>query len=554
MEYRRIIPIIPLTLTVPLGLLSIGIAHTDRPEEPIYKLAPTTDRDAELLAKRHRFDSLASLTQFLARGANVLDVGAGLSNFGVTVAASRPDIHWTNFDYSYNDPSILDRAQADAPENMSFVAGDAIILSQLYQDEQFDAVFSYWMFPHLSIGSELPAEDAARQIYRVAKQGALICIGPNTDKRPFPLFHEKKSIHVYKDEAGEEGGFAEKLVRATKLGPLMRYVTRIDNIVGTATVGTTAGIQKGRIIPRIYDQRSDTYVSPFSDRGARVVGKVALAISRYIAQNPPHWRSRNEKVSIPVIRQARPEDLDRLVELEFETFDDVYEENPTNPRKVRAMIDSRLSVAPELTFVGEINGVIEGAMSSQRTDKEASKITSWEETTNNGTLVGTHISTGKYLYVVNLASTKTGTEHRLFDQLTAMTLGTFIGEQFEEAQLLSRIPGFSQWLDDKHVDFEKLTPTEQDELAEKYVHLTRIVKGKEQPYDGVLRRYIDFGVKPVAVLRDSYLDPSSKNYEVLCTYKNPLPRTCKGSRTISRIVGRAIQYSANHPALLSRLP
>jgi hypothetical protein len=261
---------------------------------------------------------------------------------------------------------------------------------------------------------------------------------------------------------------------------------------------------------------------------------------------------RYEKLSIPVVRQARLGDIDRLVELEFETFDDVYEENPADPEKVRAMIESRLSVAPELTFVGEINGVIEGVMSSQRTDKEASEVTSWEETTNNGTLVGTHTSTGRNFYVVNLAITKKGTEHGFFDQLTAMTLGTFIGEQFKEALLLSRIPQFSQWLDEEHIDFEKLAAKEQDQLAEKYVHTTEIVNGKEQPYDGVLRRYVDFGVKPIAVLRDSYLDPSSKNYEVLCTYENPLPDTMKRSRMISRMAGRAIRYAANHPALLSR--
>jgi SAM-dependent methyltransferase len=260
----------------------------ERLEEPIYRLAPTTDRDAGLLAKRHRFDSLASLIEFLPRSANVLDVGAGLSNLGVTVARSRSDIHWTNFDYSYNDLSILGRAQADAPENMSFVAGDATNLTQTYQDEEFDAVFSYWMFPHLSIDSRLPAEDVARQIYRVARQGALISIGPKTDKHLFPLWHEKKSIRVQKNPMVDEGEFAEEAVRATKLGPLMRYVSIIDNVVGTQTVGTTAGIQGGGFIPHIYDQRIDAYVSPFSHSGARIIGRVAIATCRYIAKNPPH--------------------------------------------------------------------------------------------------------------------------------------------------------------------------------------------------------------------------------------------------------------------------
>ncbi len=264
--------------------------------------------------------------------------------------------------------------------------------------------------------------------------------------------------------------------------------------------------------------------------------------------------SKFEKGPRSIVREARYEDIDRLVELEFETFHDVYQERPFNAEAVRNMMITRLSIAQELMIVGEVDGIIEGVMACQRTNHSASEVKSWEETTNNGTLVGTHIPDGKNFYIVNLAISKKGSEHDLFDQLTARMIARFVEVRGDEAQLLSRIPQFSQWLIEQGIDFGTLSNEEQDALAEKYVTVTKMVDGKERLYDGVLRRYVEFGVKPVSVLRDSYNDPRSHNYEVLCTFKNPLPESLKRNRIVSRLAARAIRYASNHPSLLHYLP
>ncbi len=245
-----------------------------------------------------------------------------------------------------------------------------------------------------------------------------------------------------------------------------------------------------------------------------------------------------EKTPRAIIRTARSSDIDRLVELEFETFEDVYETYPADPEEVRTMIETRLGVIEDLMIVGEVNGVIEGVMACQRTNKDASQIVSWEETTDNGMLTRTHIPTGKNFYIVNLAISKKGSDQNLSDRLIAMMMGRFIEQQGEEAQLLSRIPQFSQWLEEQHIDFDSLTIAQQDILAEQYVGTTKVVDGRERRYDGVLQRYMDAGVKPVAVLRDSYTDPSSRNYEVLCTFENPLPDVLKRNRMVSALAGK----------------
>lgn len=261
-----------------------------------------------------------------------------------------------------------------------------------------------------------------------------------------------------------------------------------------------------------------------------------------------------EKAPRSIVREARYEDIDRLVELEFETFHDVYERRPVDPESVRSMMLTRLSIAQELMIVGEVDGVIEGVMACQRTNHTADEVKSWEETTNNGTLVGTHIPDGKNFYIVNLAISKKGTEHELFDQLTARMIARFVEVRCHEAQLLSRIPQFAQWLIEQGIEFDTLNQDEQDALAEKYVTARKIIDGKERLYDGMLRRYVEFGVKPVSVLRDGYNDPSSHNYEVLCIFKNPLPESLKRSRIVSRLASRVIRYASEHPALLHYLP
>lgn len=264
-------------------------------------------------------------------------------------------------------------------------------------------------------------------------------------------------------------------------------------------------------------------------------------------------KSRMDKRPTPSVREANSNDIERLVEVEFETFRDVYEAHPADYESVRSMIATRLGIIQDLMIVGEVDGRIEGVMACQRTDLDHTQVKSWELTTNNGTLVGTHVPDGKNFYIVNLAVTQKGSEHEVSDQLIGLMLGKFVEVQGEEAQLLSRIPQFSQWLDEQGIDFDNMPADEQDVLAERYVKMTKIVNGKERLYDGVLQRYVDVGVKPVALVRNGYADPSSKNYEVLCTFGNPLPEFLRRNRMASKLAGKAIQYAANHPAILNKL-
>lgn len=260
-----------------------------------------------------------------------------------------------------------------------------------------------------------------------------------------------------------------------------------------------------------------------------------------------------KKRSTQFVREARPEDIERLVEIDLECFADVYDSHPTSPQEIHSMLLKRQGIAKELMIVGEVDGIIEGFMTCQRTNITAETLRTWEETTNNGTLIGTHNPSGRNFYVVNLTVTRKGSEHGLSDQLIAKLYGKFLEIQGEKAYLLSRIPQFSQWLEDQSINFEGLDPNTQDALVNEYLNITKMVNGKRRFYDGMLERYAAVGARPIRALRDGFIDPASKNYSVLCVVENPLPTRVKKSRTGSLLAGKAIGLASKHPSILRKL-
>jgi ubiquinone/menaquinone biosynthesis C-methylase UbiE len=243
---------------------------------PVYEKAVTTHRSADFLAKKHGFESVGALADALPSAATVIDVGAGASNFGREVAALRPDIEWVNFDYSYGNPEILDEVTKNAPENVQFVQGDATKLAEIYGKDKFDAVFSFWLLPHMSIDDEGPAKQALRSIYDVAKPGGLISVGPKVGERKLPTFVSSSAVQFNKDDNLSAEDFVEAAYRTTKLPKIGRFTQKLANEVATPYFGTTRYTKKEGRRLMIYEPNSSEYVSALSPRGVRVLGKLSL--------------------------------------------------------------------------------------------------------------------------------------------------------------------------------------------------------------------------------------------------------------------------------------
>lgn len=247
----------------------------------VYEKAITTDRPAEKLAQLHGFESVLQLAESLPIDARVLDLGAGASPFGKEVAALRPDVTWVNFDYSYQDPAILDEVSKDTPSNVQHVAGDATKLSESYEPETFDAVFSYWLLPHLSIDDPAPAKQVAEAIFTTTKMGGLMSVGPKASQKRLPSLKPGKAIQVIKEPSLDSDSYAERIVSETKLTKIGRYKQKLANEAATEFFGTTRYAKREGRIPTLYHPESGEYISPFTLKFVRTAGRLAVATARH---------------------------------------------------------------------------------------------------------------------------------------------------------------------------------------------------------------------------------------------------------------------------------
>lgn len=247
----------------------------------IYEKAITTHRAADTIARVHGYENASRLAESLPLNAHVIDVGAGASPFGKVVAELRPDITWINFDYSYNDPVILREVGECSPPNLTHAAGDATRIDEQYRAKTFDAIFSYWLLPHLSIDDELPARKAAKGIFALAKTNSPISVGPKIGKGRAITLRARPALQVIKDSSLTENNFVDTMVHETQLRGNALKLQRIANDVATPYFGTTRyAIPKGKL-PHIYHPPSQEYVSPISRNGLQTLKGLARVASRH---------------------------------------------------------------------------------------------------------------------------------------------------------------------------------------------------------------------------------------------------------------------------------
>lgn len=203
-----------------------------------YAEVTTTGRGADLLAQHHGFNSARALAAWLPTEARAIDVGAGVSPLGKEIALLRPDVDWTNFDYSYYDPAILARVTHDTPENVTHIAGDATQLEAHVEPGSYDVVLSYWMVQHLALDGTAPAVDAVRGMFSLAKANGYISIGPERTGKVVQDLLGGRAIHVTK-QTQNPGDFAQEIVERTRPVGLTRTGALIGNRILSPYFGTS---------------------------------------------------------------------------------------------------------------------------------------------------------------------------------------------------------------------------------------------------------------------------------------------------------------------------
>ncbi|MCL2280281.1 class I SAM-dependent methyltransferase [Candidatus Saccharibacteria bacterium] len=169
---------------------------------------PVTRNSSEFLADKHGFESLETMAEYFETGANVLDVGSGLSPLLGDLARLRPDVNFFTCD-------ITDYPEKATPsrENLAHIRCDATKLANYFEAESVDAVFSYRLFHHLT-----PEQvyNSAKNIYQIAKPDAMISIGQKMGVRQQidfnPAIHFDKSSktpHEFSTEVLEGVGLSK---------------------------------------------------------------------------------------------------------------------------------------------------------------------------------------------------------------------------------------------------------------------------------------------------------------------------------------------------------
>jgi 2-polyprenyl-3-methyl-5-hydroxy-6-metoxy-1,4-benzoquinol methylase len=133
-----------------------------------------TQRSAVTLACNYGFESVEACADSLPMDARVLDAGAGAATFGHTIARMRPDIRWTNLDIGYVNAAALAALQERAPSNLTFVTRDVREAVELFPQDSFDAVFSYWL---LNCLEERQARQGVRQLLDTTKPAGRLSVG-----------------------------------------------------------------------------------------------------------------------------------------------------------------------------------------------------------------------------------------------------------------------------------------------------------------------------------------------------------------------------------------
>jgi hypothetical protein len=189
------------------------------------------------------------------------------------------------------------------------------------------------------------------------------------------------------------------------------------------------------------------------------------------------------------------------------------------------------------------------------TSKDPNDFSSWEESTDNGTLRSTYDPKGKNAYIVSLSMLASGSAQLGQNMLFGSMLAEFIKEGMNIAYFESRVPGFRTWVKkycrENGEKLEDLNSFQLNQLAQEYFVLRRVKEnGETVPYDRLLALYQSNGCKFLGIYPNAYQDEQSLNYGVLCVYENPIPRNIRKSPILRGIASVAIRKAAKSHKLM----
>ncbi len=179
--------------------------------------ASVTGRSAEKLSRHYGYETLENFAGSIPENAKVIDVAAGRSNLGLSVAAIRDDIKWIDLDIRKGWLNFAKRKQRKGTPNYQFIRGD--VLNLPFASNSVDLIYTSWLLPHIEMDSTELAISAVHSMSRLLKESGTLhaCRG---------FTHAKVDAADYARSPEDE---SRKLVEAMKLTGFARTYNAYAN-------------------------------------------------------------------------------------------------------------------------------------------------------------------------------------------------------------------------------------------------------------------------------------------------------------------------------------
>lgn len=245
----------------------------------LFMESPMTASSVEFLAEMS--GEGASVEEFAGRfpeNARVIDVGAGLSNFGSHIAKLRHDIRWTNLDPHYENPgpqaNLLASAKDNAPENVEFLAGNVFELDPSLLG-QYDRVFSYNMISHMLRFDRNLGRTAINSMLGLLKPDGQLSVGPTNGK--MATADRWKTVTLPANATEEDIAKAEKLLTSPRLAGRYYDASLVSGVGAYPKKRFNPDAGKGIVLS---DDGGQTTHSLLSPRGLQLAARLAAGALR----------------------------------------------------------------------------------------------------------------------------------------------------------------------------------------------------------------------------------------------------------------------------------
>jgi hypothetical protein len=250
-------------------------------DRPLFEMAPTNGREADVQAHLFGFQSVEEFAQSFPDDAMAADIGSGVAPLLREVARQREDVQCVCLDLRYDDDSILARAKGDdPPSNVRFVQGDILARDGKFPLPlgEFDLVLTSRLVTHIELEDRDLAVLALHNMAQLLNPtGSITALRHSHRLLRDRLLCRTPSVSITRSELEENPDeLLLNAIKAIRTPGIHRWWEKVQNIHFSGLLGQCQWRlpdAKGRVRPmrgEIWDPEAKQYVRRMSQRGHQI--------------------------------------------------------------------------------------------------------------------------------------------------------------------------------------------------------------------------------------------------------------------------------------------